>query len=209
MKMHLLGRHAMYLAFSDGNPMKHRDSLFLYPWRKTAVVNELLNLEESASVLVLMMMVMPVRFVIVTMLFLMMSVAMAVTIAMFLFLVAVRMRMRYHFTAGELMRVLVLVLMAAFVFMLMTMAMMMIFVLMFITIISVFITVAVIMVMSQMNVEFRALNRLLCGATHVNVKFVVQTKLGQLGFQLLRVHPQVDQSANEHVAADAAENIEI
>jgi hypothetical protein len=64
------------------------------------------------------------------------------------------------------------------------------------------------MLVREVNVKFHALNRRFLGATAVKMK-VIKAQLLQLMLELVKVHAQINQRPDEHVTADAAENIQI
>ena len=68
--------------------------------------------------------------------------------------------------------------------------------------------VSVIMFVRQMHIELHSLNGGLVLARDVEV-IAIELELAEFVFQLVRVHAQIDQRANEHVAADAAKDVEI
>ena len=68
--------------------------------------------------------------------------------------------------------------------------------------------VAVVMFVGQMNVEFRSGNSRFFLARDVQV-ITIEAQFLQFMLELMRVHAQVQQRAEEHIAADAAEDIEV
>jgi hypothetical protein len=63
-------------------------------------------------------------------------------------------------------------------------------------------------VVTEVNVEFRAFN--LGAFTFGGMKVIfVKPELFQFTLQMFEIKPDVKQSANEHVAADAAEKVEV
>jgi hypothetical protein len=66
----------------------------------------------------------------------------------------------------------------------------------------------VVMLVSQMNVKLHARDSLSFLPPDVQV-IAIHLELREFTFQLARVHAQINQRANEHVAADAAENVEV
>jgi hypothetical protein len=58
------------------------------------------------------------------------------------------------------------------------------------------------------NIKFDAFDLATFGAMRVEV-VAVQGKFGEFFFELVKVNAQINHGANEHVAADAAENIEV
>jgi hypothetical protein len=66
----------------------------------------------------------------------------------------------------------------------------------------------VVMLVSQMNVKLHARDSLSFLPPDVQV-IAVELQFLQFALQLARVHAQINQRANEHVAADAAENVEV
>ena len=91
------------------------------------------------------------------------------------------------------------------VVMLVAMLMMMVGMLLFMVM---FMFVAMVMLMRQMYIELYAFDPHLLFPSHMQV-VTVEVKFLEFVFQLVRVHAQVNQRANEHVAADAAEDIEV
>lgn len=68
--------------------------------------------------------------------------------------------------------------------------------------------VPVFMFVRQMDVELNAINRRLFCADRVNV-ITVQPQFFQLVLEFVKIHPQVNQRADKHIATDPAEDIEI
>jgi hypothetical protein len=68
--------------------------------------------------------------------------------------------------------------------------------------------VFVVKVMREVDIKLHAVNRGLLLARNVQM-IAVQFEFFQLAFQLVRVHAEVEQRGDEHVAGDAAENIEV
>src|SRR5436190_24143915 len=64
------------------------------------------------------------------------------------------------------------------------------------------------MIILQVNVEFRSLDICLLAFGGVNVEFL-QTQFVQRLLQLPEIHSQVEHGADEHVAADPAEHVQI
>lgn len=60
----------------------------------------------------------------------------------------------------------------------------------------------------QVDVELRACDAALFASTHMDV-VAACAELFQLVFQGMRVHANIDQSADEHVTADPAEKVQI
>jgi hypothetical protein len=69
--------------------------------------------------------------------------------------------------------------------------------------------VLVVVAMRPMDIEFHAPDRGLRAAMEVQVPVLVERELAKLGFELPRVHAEVDHRAEKHVAADAAEDVEV
>jgi hypothetical protein len=63
-------------------------------------------------------------------------------------------------------------------------------------------------ILFEMHVEFRPRDARPLPARHVEV-IAIQTELRQLAFELFDVKAQVQHRADEHVTADAAEDIEV
>ena len=72
----------------------------------------------------------------------------------------------------------------------------------------VFVRVGVVPMFVRMNVELDPFNARLLFARGMDVIFV-ETELRQFAVQLLERHAQIEQRADEHIAADSAEDIEI
>ena len=75
----------------------------------------------------------------------------------------------------------------------------------------VIIMVVMIMVMSmivRMHVELYTFDARFLFPRAVQMK-VMQVQFGEFAFELIERHTKIEQRANEHVAADAAENIQI
>src|SRR5262249_37546199 len=107
------------------------------------------------------------------------------------------MRMCMHRAVGMsvLVNVLFLCLMAVMMFVLMTVS------------VAVLVIVMMLITLSQMNIELHSFNAGLRPASHVQV-ITIEPDFLQFMLQLVRVHPQVNQCANQHVATDPAENIQ-
>ena len=87
---------------------------------------------------------------------------------------------------------------------------------MFVRVSMVMLVVVVVIMILAMNAQIRrevdvklcAGDAALGGAGDVEV-IAAQPEFGQPGFQLLRIEAEVKQSAEEHVAADAADQVEV
>ena len=66
----------------------------------------------------------------------------------------------------------------------------------------------VMMILRQVNIELHSLDVRLLLSGRVQV-IAVELQLAQFPFQLLEIRAQVEHGSDEHVAADAAENIEV
>src|SRR5579863_6540732 len=66
----------------------------------------------------------------------------------------------------------------------------------------------VMMTVFEMDVELGAADLRFLAAGNVEV-VAVELQLAEFAFELREVHAQVEQRANEHVAADAAKDVEI
>jgi len=69
-------------------------------------------------------------------------------------------------------------------------------------------TVIMVMIVLQMNIELCSLDIRFLAAGGVNMKFV-QVELLQSNLQLPEVDTEIEHGADEHVAADAAEYIQV
>jgi hypothetical protein len=72
---------------------------------------------------------------------------------------------------------------------------------------SVLVRMMMLMFMCEVHVELGARNRAAFLSGNVHVEFV-QSELLQFMFKLLCVYAEIQQRADEHVAADAAERVE-
>jgi hypothetical protein len=72
----------------------------------------------------------------------------------------------------------------------------------------IFLIMGVIVFMSQVNIELNPGDARFLGALGVQV-VTLQMKLLQFMFEPVQIHSQIKQRANEHVAADAANKVEI
>ena len=82
---------------------------------------------------------------------------------------------------------------------------------MIVRLIMMFVPVVVFVVMlmfAQVNIEFNAFDGRLLFARHVEV-ITLKLELSEFFFQLARIDAEIDQRADEHVAAEAAEDVEI
>ena len=68
--------------------------------------------------------------------------------------------------------------------------------------------VIVFVVMREMHVELHAFDGGFVLARDVKV-VAVELEFGEFAFEFARVHAQINQRADEHVATDAAENIKV
>jgi hypothetical protein len=109
--------------------------------------------------------------------------------------VSVWMRVAVGMVMLVTMRVRMPVLMCVFVLMIMVMTM-------------ILLLMRVIVFMSQVNIELNPGDARFLGALGMQV-VTLQMKLLQFVLKPMQVHSQIEQSANEHVAADAADEIEI
>ncbi len=100
-------------------------------------------------------------------------------------------------------------LMVVFVFVLMAMIVVMMVVPVFVIVFMVLVAMIVmVMIVGQVNIELCPGNVRTLGASGVEV-VTGDTEFFQFVFQLMKIHAEVEQCANKHVATDAAENIEI
>src|SRR5437899_8252527 len=74
--------------------------------------------------------------------------------------------------------------------------------------VPVFMLVLMLMILLQMDVELHSLNIRLLLSSRMQV-VALQLEFAQLPLQLFEVDAQIEHRANEHVAADAAENIQV
>jgi hypothetical protein len=93
------------------------------------------------------------------------------------------------------------------VFMIVRMGMPM-FMFMLVPMIFLIMGVGVIVFMSEVNIELDAGDARFLSALCVQV-VALQMKLFQFMFEPVEIHTQIEQRANEHVAADAADEVEI
>src|SRR5690242_1664543 len=70
------------------------------------------------------------------------------------------------------------------------------------------IMLVVMLIIRDVDIKFHARNATLKASREVKV-VAVQVKLVQFAFELMRANPQVHQSADEHIAADTSEKIEV
>jgi hypothetical protein len=75
-------------------------------------------------------------------------------------------------------------------------------------IVMVVVAMVMIMFMGQMHIELHAFYGGFVLARDVEV-IAVELELFQLAFKFVRVHAQINQRANKHIAADAAKNVQI
>ena len=68
--------------------------------------------------------------------------------------------------------------------------------------------VIVMMILLQVNIEFHAFDARFFPARHVEV-ITVEMQFFQFVFEPMRIDPEIDERAQEHVAAHAAEDVEI
>jgi hypothetical protein len=71
-----------------------------------------------------------------------------------------------------------------------------------------FVAIAMVVLVGQVNVEFRPGNGSTFPATNVEV-IAVEPELAQFALESAHIQAQVDHRAQEHVAADAAEDIQV
>jgi len=90
------------------------------------------------------------------------------------------------------------------VFMCVTMTLtMLVFMMLFLSMV-----VFVIVLMRQMHIKLHPRDARFLATPHMDMP-AVEPQLFQLPLQLRRIHPQINQRADQHIAADAAENIQI
>jgi hypothetical protein len=70
------------------------------------------------------------------------------------------------------------------------------------------VTVFVMVVVLHVNVELHAVDAGLLSAADVQV-ITAEIEFPQFAFEIANIHPQINQRADKHVAADAAEEIEV
>ena len=86
---------------------------------------------------------------------------------------------------------------------------MFVFVFMVMMRVSMVMVVLVVMLILQMNIKFHAIDSRFFPARDVPQVVTIHAQFFQLVLELVRVHAQIQQRADEHVAADAAEDIEV
>src|SRR5262249_11769179 len=185
MEMHLFRRQAMDLPFRDCDSLKNGDCLLLYPVRKRAVRNQLPDFCESAVLGVGMR-----GGSRVGMAFMLMSVFVAVPVFMLM---------------------LMLMVMVMFVTMSMAMSVLMMMIMVMLSVFMVVVMlrfVAMRMPMSvvslQVHIKFHAFDAPFHPPPDMQM-VAIHRQLAQLALQLRRIHSQVQQRPDEHVAADAAQ----
>lgn len=70
-------------------------------------------------------------------------------------------------------------------------------------------TMFAVMAMRAVDIEFHPLNVRLARAPDMQVPVLAKLQLAQFSLEFSAVHAEVDHRAEEHVSADAAENIEV
>ncbi len=83
----------------------------------------------------------------------------------------------------------------------------MMFVLM-VVIVMMVVMISMVVVMFEMDVELGAADLGFLAAGEMEV-VAVQPQFSQLQLELLEIHAEVEQRADEHVATDAAENVQV
>jgi hypothetical protein len=183
MKMHCCRRHPVNLPLGLGNALEDGDGFLLHPGGQLAARDQLLDLRKIALLLVVMV-----------------AVIMAVAVGMFVLPVMVGMAV--VMTVFVAMTVVVTVLMMVMVVVPVLVAMHVVMV----VVVRVF--MSVVMIMREVDIKLDAGNGGFFAALHMQV-VAIELELGQFAFELVLVHAQVNERADEHVASDAAEEVEI
>jgi len=173
------GRDAVNLAFGLGDTFENGEGAILDPVRKAAALDKGADIGVAAAMLVLIVMM------VVVVVAVMAVIALTVLVVMVIMLVMVLMGM----TVCVSMFVLV--------------------VLVAVTAASLGVMIVVVLVMVvEVNIEFDAFDAGLEGANSMEVEFA-EAELFEFVLQNGEVDTEIEQGADEHIAADAAEDIEI
>ena len=185
MEMHLLRWQPMNFPFRNRDTMEHRQRFLLHPGRQRAARNQLLDLGIIPSVRIcLCLMPMMVMFVVLVMGMEMRmrmygAVRMCVLMRMFRFCLIV---------VPMFMPVLVRVLMAVFVFMV--------------------VPVMMLVIVRKMNIKLHSFYTRFGLAPDMQM-VAIEAQLIQFVLQFVRIHAEINQSANQHVAANSAKDVQV
>lgn len=174
----------MDFSFRYGYAMKYCDGLFLYPGRQRAGIDKLFDFLVIAAMRVLLFVIM---IVIVFMMMLMLVAGMSLIMRF----MSMRMGMGVCMSHTTRMSVFVFMGMLVRVFMMMFM-----------------IIVIMVVMLVQVNIELKAVNVGFLSWLDMQM-IAIELQLFQFTIKLRRLHADIEQRANKHVATDAAENIEI
>jgi len=78
----------------------------------------------------------------------------------------------------------------------------------FVLVLMVTMVVLVVMIMRQVNLELDSFDRSFVATQNVHV-ILIQAQFLELVFKPMAIHAQIQQRSDEHIAADAAKDIEI
>jgi len=204
MKVDLLWRHAMNFPLRHRNPMKHRNGLFFHPGRERTFANQRFYLGKVSPVLMIVLV----------------AVRMGM-IRMFVFMRVRRVMALVFVWVGMLRSIGMSVFVGVRVFMFMRFVMLVIVFFVFMRVrmlgairVRVLVSMSgpmrmiVIAVMRQMDIKLHSLDLGLLLARGVQM-VAIEFQFPKFVFQFVKIHAEVEQRPDEHVAADAAENIEI
>ena len=199
MKVDVFRRHPMDLPFGDRNAVKDRKGFLLHPGRERALPDQGFDLGEIPAVLVI---VSGFVFVGMSPMFMRMGMRRAIRVGV---LVRGRRFVRMHMGMG-----------VRFVFVGMGVpgaigVSMFVFVAViggggFVMVFLVFVSVGVLV--RQMDIKFDAFDLGFMAARPMQV-IAFKTQFSELTLELMEINPEVEQRADQHIAADSAENIEI
>jgi len=195
MEMHLIRGLAVDFPFRDCDAVKNRNRFLFHPVTQRTARDQITNLAERAAMMMFVFMFMVVVvpmlvFVLVVMMIVLMLIFMVVVMAMI---------------AMFMMVVIMMTVRAMLVFIFIMVVMMGMVMLILVVTMAVFMMVIIVL---EMHIELRAFDPGLLSACEMKM-IAVELESFQFMFKLGEFNAQIEQRAEEHVAADSTEDIEI
>ena len=197
---------AMNLSFSDGDPVKNRDGVFLGELGEFAPFDERADLGISPTFIVMMMLV----AVLVLMMLVRVAVRVFVGVRM---LVLVRFRAVVVVTVVVSVLMLILMMMPVLVMMMLAVGMLVstlvvMFIMVVIMMTAALVMIVVVMRSAAVDVEFHALDVLPLRTIVVHVE-IAKAEFAELPFEAAWFHPEINERADHHVAADSGNAVQV
>jgi hypothetical protein len=186
--MHFFGWQTMDPAFGDGDPIENGDGFLFHPIGQGARQDQLPDLSKVAAVIMMM-----VRLIMVVMMMLPMVMMMLPMVVMMMLPMVVMMMVVGMLVIVGMAVVVVLLMCGVIMIIVMVVSMMMVVM----TVVGV-----------QVDIELGSGDTAVFSAADMQV-ISFEPELGEFKFERARIHPQVQQRANEHITAYSAEEIEV